>query len=208
MLQARPASAPRRDLCNRRFSAADPGATLGTVLPDSPGPLLAGASGAAAFVIDMLVNPFFTFAPMVIPSKDYFVGKDDPQAYRLFDNSGNLLIGSIELFASNIWDAGSEADDPAAAAFIVRGDNDLRTPQDGVVNFDFVGLSIFNGLTTGAGYVFDSQLAADTPIYRIGFRITEVPEPGALGLMLAGLGFMFAARSVRGSPRRPSGACR
>jgi hypothetical protein len=189
------------------FAAADPGATLGTVLPDPPGPLLEGASGRAAFRVDPLANPFFTFASMVIPSNDYFIGNDDPQAYRLFDASGKLVIGSIELFASDIWDAGSEADDPAAAAFIVGGDNDLRTPQGGVVGFDFAGLSIFNGLTTGAGYVFDSRLAADTPIYRIGFRVVEVPEPGALGLMLAGLGFVFAAR-IAPVARRATGRAR
>lgn len=188
------------------FAAADPGATLGTVLPDPPGPLLEGASGAAAFVVNPLENPFFTFASMVIPSNDYFVGNDDPQAYRLFDASGNLLIRSIELFASDIWDAGSEADDPAAAAFIVGGDNDLRTPQGGAVSFDFAGLSIFDGLTTGAGYVFNSQLAADTSIYRIGFRVVEVPEPGTLGLMLAGLGLGFALRIAPARRRAPARA--
>jgi hypothetical protein len=189
------------------FAAADPGATLGTVLPDPPGPLLEGASGRGEFRIDPLANPFFTFASMVIPSNDYFIGNDDPRAYRLFDASGKLVIGSIELFASDIWDAGSEADDPAAAAFIAGGDNDLRTPQGGVVGFDFAGLSIFDGLTTGAGYVFDSRLAANTPIYRIGFRVVEVPEPGALGLMLAGLGFVFAAR-IAPVARRTSGGAR
>ncbi|MFM1816925.1 MAG: hypothetical protein RLZ98_3620 [Pseudomonadota bacterium] len=176
------------------FQMADAGATLGTALPDPAGPLLAGATGQGVFMVDPMANPFFTFASMVIPSNDYFIGNDDPQAYRLFDGSGNLLIPYIDLLASDIWDAGSEADDPAAAAFIVGGDNDLRTPQNGVVSFDFAGLSIFDGLLTAGGYVFESQLAADIPIYRIGFRIVEAPEPGTIGLMLAGLGLLGALR--------------
>jgi hypothetical protein len=31
------------------------------------------------------INPFFTFASMVIPSNDHFIGNDNPQAYRIFD---------------------------------------------------------------------------------------------------------------------------
>jgi hypothetical protein len=70
------------------------------------------------------------------------------------------------------------------AAFLVGGNNDLRTPQNGVVEFDFAGLGIFNGLTTAAGYVFDSQLTADAEIYRISFAV--VPEPSSIMLGLFG----------------------
>ncbi len=180
------------------FAAADPGATLGTVVPMPPGPLLPGGEGRAEFVIDPMANPFFTFAAMVVPSNDYFIGNDDPQQYRLFDAGGMLLLNHIDLFASEIWDAGSEADDPAHAAFIVGGNNDLRTPQGGVVNLDFAGLSIFDGLQTAAGYTFSSQLTANSGIYRIRFEVVEVPEPGGLPLALAGLGLLVAA-SRRGS---------
>jgi len=175
------------------FAAADPGATLGTLVPMPPGPLLPGAMAASTFVIRTGANPFFTFAAMVVPSNDYFIGNDDPQQYRLFDTNGVLLLSSIDLFASDIWDAGSEADDPANAAFIVGGNNDLRTPQDGVVSFDFAGLALFDGLQTPVGYTFLNQLTANTGIYRISFEASKVPEPGTFSLALAGLGFMFLA---------------
>jgi hypothetical protein len=42
-------------------------------------------------------------------------------------------------------------------------------------------------LTTAAGNVFDSQLAADTEIYRIGFEVAAVPEPETYALMALGL---------------------
>ena len=144
-----------------------------------------------------MLNPFFTFAAMVVPSNDFFIGNDSPTRFRLFDAAGKLLIGSIGQKARDIWDAGSELFDPLAAAFV--GNNDLRTPQNGVVSFNFAELAGFDGLTTGAGYVFASALAADSDVYRISFAV--VPEPATSALMAAGL---FAAgwlsRRRRGQP--------
>ena len=168
------------------FASADPTAVLGTVLPSSPPiQLLPGESGSSTFTVDTAVNPFFSFAAMVVPSNDFFVGNDSPTRFRLFDSAGDLLVSSISQHASNIWDAGSEVFDPAAAAFV--GNNDLRTPQNSVVSFNFAELSGFNGLTTSAGYVFNSQLAADTEVYRISFQVSPVPEPASYALTLAGL---------------------
>lgn len=177
------------------FAAADPTAVLGSVLPNPPGPLTPGASGSTVFTIDTLLNPFFTFASMVVPSNDLFIGNDNPTAFRLVDDAGNLLITSISQFGRDIWDAGSEAFDPLNAAFVVGGNNDTRTPQNGVVSFNFSELNGFNGLTTGAGYVFDRQFAADSAIYRI--SISQVPEPGTLALLLSSLGLLGAIRASR-----------
>lgn len=162
------------------FRAADPGATIGTILP---APLLPGGTAMAMFTVDTALNPFFTFASMVVPSNDFFIGNDSPTRYRLFDSAGNLLINSILQTASDIWDAGSELFDPAAAAFV--GNNDLRTPQNGTVQLNFMELAGFNGLLTAAGYTFNSQLAANTDVYRISFRAFRVPEPGTLALLAA-----------------------
>lgn len=177
------------------FAAADPGAVLGSI----DGALLPGQSKQALFTVDGTVNRFFTFGSMVIPSNDFFIGNDDATEYQIFDAAGNLQITSIEQSGRDIWDAGSEAFDPANAAFVVGGNNGLRTPQNGVVSFDFAELSGFNGLTTAAGYVFNSQLSADTAIYRISFQ--QVPEPSGTGLVTAGL---LAAAWV--SRRRKVGA--
>ena len=163
------------------FAAADPTATRGTV----GGLLTPGATASKTFLVDPLLNPFFTFAAMVVPSNDFFIGNDSPTRFRLFDAAGNQQITQIGQKASQIWDAGSEVFDPAAAAFV--GNNALRANQNSVVSFNFAELAAFNGLTTGAGYQFNSGLTAGSDIYRISFNVSAVPEPTSLALMLAGL---------------------
>ncbi len=173
------------------FAAADPTAVRGTI----GGLLLAGATAMQTVRIDTAMNPYFTFASMVVPSNDFFIGNDSPTAYKVFDDMGNLLIGHIDQKARQMWDAGDEVFDPAAAAFV--GDNDLRSPQNSVVALNFAELAGFNGLMTGAGYIFTSGLAADTDIYRITFSAVPVPEPATYALMMAGLlgvGFMVRRR--------------
>ncbi len=177
------------------FAAADPTAVLGS----TTGPQLPGTSQTTlSFLVDTAVNQFFTFASMVVPSNDLFIGNDDPMEYRLFDDAGNLLINSINQKGSEIWNAGSEAADPANAAFVVGGINANRTPEGGVVGFSFAELGVFNGRTTAAGYVFnDAGLTADTDIYRISFAVTAVPEPETYALMGAGLLLVAGAARKR-----------
>jgi|JI61114C2RNA_FD_contig_81_1368356_length_1149_multi_6_in_0_out_0_2 hypothetical protein len=168
------------------FAAADPTAVRGVLA--MPFPLLPGASGSKLFsLIDTTINPFFTFAAMLLPSNDHFIGNDSPTQYQLFDAAGNLLISSITQRVSDIWDAGSEAFDAAKAAFVAGSDATLRNGGDGNVRFDSAGLASFDGVVTGAGYAFASGFDPNTnsDVYRISFA--TVPEPESLALMLPGL---------------------
>lgn len=182
------------------FAAADPGAVLGTVA-GTGGPFLPGGSNSATFRIDTDVNQFFTFASMVVPSNDLFIGNDNPAGIRLFDAAGNLLVSQINQTAAQIWDAGSEQAIAANAAFLVGGNNDDRVAQNGVVTFDFSELNVYDGLVTAAGYTFDADLiTGSTAIARISFSSTAVPEPSSaafLGLSVLGLATRRRSRKNR-----------
>jgi hypothetical protein len=179
------------------FTAAEPNAVLGSV----GGALTPGGTASATFRVDRTAasNRYFTFATMVIPSNDLFLGNDSPTAFQLFDSNGNLLTNSILQNAGQIWDAGSELADPANAAFIVGGTNGNRTPENGVVTFERSELSVFNGLTTAAGYVFsDAGLTDATNIYRIDFSVSAIPEPStALVAALASVGLLSSLNARR-----------
>lgn len=178
------------------FTAADPGAVVGTV----GGILLPSGTASTSFAVDTASNAYFSFAAMIVPSNDFFIGNDSPMAYRLFDNAGNLALSSITLKATDIWDAGSEVFDPATAAFV--GDATQRADQHSVVAHNFAEMAAFNGLTTAAGYAFQSNLTANTDIYRISFAVAAVPEPESYAMLLAGLGMVAAVARRRRSERR------
>jgi hypothetical protein len=166
------------------FQAAEPNADLSSVLGPSIPPFLPGQTNSVVLDVDP-TNRFFTFGTMVVPSNDHFLGNATPTAFEVLDTNGNLALTSFTENASRIWDAGSETENPANAAFLVGGVNDQRENENLPVTFNFADLSAFNGLTTAAGYVFDSALlSANTPVLRVSFAV--VPEPTTAFLAVMG----------------------
>jgi hypothetical protein len=179
------------------FAAADPAAVLGTVANGGPAVPLGNAglgngfnsTASATFRVDSSTNQFFSFANMVVPSNDLFLANDDP--IRLFDDVGNLIVNDIFQTGASIWDANSEVANANNGAFVAGGDNSARIAENGLVAFDFSELSVFDGLTTAAGYAFDfATVNADSDIYRISFSVEQVPVSAPSMIALFALGFI------------------
>jgi len=157
------------------------------------GPITGGSSRTVDLnVADPSTTRFLTFASMVVPSNDLFIGNADAMGIELFDAAGNFNGPiTIEIFGSNVWDAGSEvnnADD--GAAFLQGIDGSMGTDEGGVAGLFFdrpdagAYLNSLLGRTTAPGFELTSVFTAQDPIA----RITIVSAPSTLAFApLAGL---------------------
>lgn len=141
-------------------------------------------------IADPATDRFFSFLSMVIPSNDTFLGNDDPMAYELF-NAGGTFLGPlvIQIFAADLWDAGTEVNDGLGAAFSATGGT---SSDEGGTIFQADDLAIFVGSGTAAGTTIGSALSPGDLIASI--SVSQVPIPAAMPLLLAGLGGLALLR--------------
>lgn len=116
---------------------------------------------------------YFSFASMLIPSNDAFIGNEDPFAYELFDASGNFNgTQTIDIFASDIYDAGTEVNDGQGAAgfslgFGGQGGGTSTDDPTGTVGLHPDLLANIEGFETAAGTTVTDLLTPEEPIARI-----------------------------------------
>jgi len=136
-------------------------------------PLEPGERSSLRFQLDPTSpkNRYLSYASMVIPSNDAFIGNENPMALPVFDARGNFIGGSRVITGEMIWDAGTEVNDEVAAntAFLGQAAPNTGAPEGGVVHphpgFKAAGMGgILDG--TFAGFTFS---AADfkAPGYRV-----------------------------------------
>lgn len=120
-------------------------------------------------------NQYFSFASMIIPSNDAFVGNLDSMAYQVFRNNGNMRRAfSIDLYGDDVYDAGTEVNNPqGGAAFSTEGGDGVD--ENGVIRLLTAGLDDFVGTGTPVG---DLQTAfnAETPVARITISAADDPS--------------------------------
>lgn len=147
----------------------------------------------ASAVFDIGENDrYFSFASMIIPSNDAFIGNSDPLEYELFDADGNFNGPiTIELFGGDIYDSGTEVNDTLGAAFSAIGGT--STDENGVVGLH-TGLGNFLGTDTAAGSTIGVIPGTNSPIARITITATAVPEPSALFGVVCFFGLMVQRR--------------
>lgn len=175
---------------------ADADAAGGLTAVLSGAPIFSGGSASAMVDVDPATSRYFSFAAMVIPSNDSFVGNGDQNAHRLFDASGAFTGPlTITLTGAQIWDAGTEITDSGFAAFIAGANTPGGADESGTVFRSLAGVQALAGETLGNGQAFGG-LSADDAFARITVTAAPVPLPAAAPLMVAGFAALlgFAGR--------------
>ncbi|MEP3479619.1 MAG: spondin domain-containing protein, partial [Fuerstiella sp.] len=99
------------------------------------GPIVPGASRTVTFYAESVneLTQYLSFASMVLPSNDAFIGNDSPLELDLFDENGNLIRrvgdGAFIVGGDDVYDAGTEVNDEAPANTPVLGQ---AAPNTGV----------------------------------------------------------------------------
>jgi hypothetical protein len=152
-----------------------------------------GERQSLSFTVDSATGRFFTFASMVIPSNDAFIGNATP--IEIFDAAGNFK-GPITLIVrgTDVHDAGTELNNEVNAAFFNQATNGLGDPTNDPVS-DHPGLLgsvgrpgttpiILGGTSTAPvpGITFDRTAADFTVAGTEVARITIVPEASVVGV--------------------------
>lgn len=173
------------------FGASGSDTTINS--PGGPGPGLYGPSamGSATISVDPSER-YFSFAAMMLPSNDAFIGNGNPTAFEIFDAGGNFTNpASIMIMGSMVWDAGSELNDTMGAPFSQIGGTSTNTTDNVMAH---PGLDNFVGTLLGNGETLGSAFSSNTPIA----KITITPEPSsALLLLTAGFWKHMRRRRAR-----------
>jgi hypothetical protein len=144
-----------------------------------------GEVSIAEFTLTASQNRYMTFASMVVPSNDAFIGNHNPWAIELFDAAGNFKGKQIiTVPGSMVWDAGTELNTEMDAAFInqTAPNTGVTTacpvlPHPGFLNSyaNPGGDPIILGGTNAAGTLIDPAGADFTRPYAVIARITIEP---------------------------------
>lgn len=151
-------------------------------------------------VTNSSVDRFLSFAGMVVPSNDFFMGNATP--LQIFNSNGTFAgPTTIQVFGSNVWDSDTEAQSITTALTFIQGEtpgsgtqiaNGLITPfltEAGAAAF----LQSMTGLTTVAGYQIAHEFGPNDLIATI--TISSVPEPSSIALFAIGASTaLFAGR--------------
>lgn len=183
-------------------ATANAGAVRG-VITGPGGPFAPSESGSMLFHIsDDGSNRYLSFASMVIPSNDTFVGNDNPTLLDLFQG-GSFQGLDVTLPGSAAWDAGTEVNDeiPMNTAFFGQMNPNTGVDENGVVHH----ASGF--LPPGSGGILDSSMFANADYTASGYdllriQVSAVPEPSAGLLFSLGAIALVAARGLARARRR------
>ena len=143
------------------FGDSGAGSSAGVIFgPD--GPFTQGSLGVSGFDVDETQGIYLTYASMILPSNDAFIGNNDPFAIEVFDNAGNFLGPDFTVTGARVWDAGTEDNDeiPENTAGLGQEVPNTGTAENGTVQLHpgFLGSERLGG---EAGGILDAREDAD-----------------------------------------------
>ncbi len=165
-----------------------------------------GEQARAAFDLDPKQNRYLSFAAMILPSNDAFIANDGGKDIELFTASGKFKgKQTITILGADVWDAGTEMNTEQDAAFLnqsAAGDGP-RTTEPVRLHPGFIGSyanpttgsePVILGATLDDDVRFDRRAADFTRPNAVICRITIIPEPATIVLLLAGGLALFRRR--------------
>ena len=167
------------------FMMSGAGTVQGTI-PGPAGPIAPGQSASMIFDLDpmALTSRYFSYASMVIPSNDAFIGNGNPMAIPVFDATGNFVGGSFIVLGPMVWDAGTEVNDevPMNTAFLGQMMPNTGLAENGVVMGHPGFMPGGNILTAfpNAGFTGPGYQVAE-------ISLQAVPEPATYGIVASSL---------------------
>jgi len=169
--------------------------TVDGVVPGPGGPYAPGDVSSMTFDLDFSdpESRYLSFASMIIPSNDAFIGNDDATAYEIIGADGTFLGASFFITGQQVLDAGTEVNSeaPSDTAFFGQMMADTGMDQGGVI-------AQHGGfMRPGSGGILDDPMFANADFTAAGYPIAQIrvtPEP-ATGLLRAiGAGAMMRRR--------------
>jgi hypothetical protein len=170
------------------------------------GPIPPGAKTSRLVTLDANApsSRYFTYASMIIPSNDAFIGNDDPMAHAIFDAAGQFVGARFEILGAAVRDAGTEVNDelPANTAFLGQMTPNTGTSQNGTI-------AMHPGFNpAGSGGILDDARFSNANFLAPGYQVARITvrrpritaTPAGSGLVrLEFDGILQSAQEVNGS---------
>lgn len=179
------------DLSNEFDASGQPGSLDGAVF--APGgfagaPVIEPNETGTAYItpINLANYQYFSFASMVIPSNDTFIGNEAPMQYQVFTPAGEINdpsgVFTIQIFGSDLWDAGTEMNDANGAPFSTNGGTATDTNNGVGAAGD---LMEFLNTGTPSGLTITDFIGANELVATI--TISQIPEPSSILMLISGV---------------------
>lgn len=152
-----------------------------------------GEKASVRLTVDPLTQRFMSYAAMVLPSNDAFIGNDDQRPIELFDERGVWLGDkAMEIGGCLIWDAGTELNTEKDAMFFNQAQPGAGIPTGhdivkhaGLGSWRPYGITAL-GATNDLGIYFDPDAVDFIRDNRPVCLITVIPEPATVVLLAVG----------------------